>query len=760
MHTRDILAALYTVLTQFRTSPLCAIFVSAAEGESDGAFKVLAEGTQDLAALVGLFATDSVERYAVDYSRGYFAVALSICSLLGILGYARALLKLAMGAQACQHSGFQTAPVRPLAGVAPADRLPSEELITVYYMRREVKDGLECFYLRKKLQHTEESFPCGWTRYSNARQNSLRNFTTPIPNRKVETQWIKNSSYDESYRSNKGIQLRVWSSMILTSAATGLSILPLRPRSGVEYWTWTRVVGSFVLFAALASSSILWSRVYAREQMPTNHERGRDAPDEFAFWHHRRTESLVVVADLQCAGRREEIFNRIASGVCAVFVVIGYVCQYVEIRKVTATQAAIWLGYQAALSLLRIGIWIWDPNFDDYSEYEITGYQPLEPALGRIHGHDLAITWMLFVLYSRNNQKDLKTKKEKFYADGSSPELVYPVKLLARLDEPSMLSLLRETRNIVDNGLSDADIEAIMEHTTAIWRLPTGLLQEWLRIRSSGSEKYAGGGSSISKLHDAVFVNIGGNEDKPWEEGRIVLLPLISNTGRGDEFPYSHQLIYRYRIATVTEPDDQNPSPMKDFFHFISDDSHQNRALRRPTQRRDEGFMTKDSEGNWIGCSHLRKALGSRNHTDLMKEFMDRGDAAVVVKIEERYKMQATTVIERDIKSAIENIEDAIAWEKSKADRTKPKSQGNPSQAAVPPGAGMFDFVTAGGAALQASGRGFNVSQHIMGLRSRNDGSGSSNPQATEPSVSEPVVNTAEDEIEEVAPINQNKTSA
>ena len=73
-----------------------------------GAFQVLADGTQDLAALVGLFATDSVERYAVDYSRGYLSAAMATCSLLGILGYVRALVKVAMGSQSCQDSAFPT----------------------------------------------------------------------------------------------------------------------------------------------------------------------------------------------------------------------------------------------------------------------------------------------------------------------------------------------------------------------------------------------------------------------------------------------------------------------------------------------------------------------------------------------------------------------------------------------------------------------------------------------------------------------------
>lgn len=77
-------------------------------GDRDSTFQVLADGTQDLAALVGLFATDSVERYSVDYSRGYVSVAMATCSLLGILGYVRALVKLAMGSQSCQDSAFPT----------------------------------------------------------------------------------------------------------------------------------------------------------------------------------------------------------------------------------------------------------------------------------------------------------------------------------------------------------------------------------------------------------------------------------------------------------------------------------------------------------------------------------------------------------------------------------------------------------------------------------------------------------------------------
>lgn len=94
----------------FRALPKVLAADSADNSKDDrsNTFQVLADGTQDLAALIGLFATDSVERYAVDYSRGYLSVAVATCSLLGILGYVRALVKLAMGSRSCQHSAFPT----------------------------------------------------------------------------------------------------------------------------------------------------------------------------------------------------------------------------------------------------------------------------------------------------------------------------------------------------------------------------------------------------------------------------------------------------------------------------------------------------------------------------------------------------------------------------------------------------------------------------------------------------------------------------
>jgi hypothetical protein len=44
---------------------------------SDNTVQTLASGTQDLAALAGVFAIDSVEKYAFDYTRGFLVPAMA-----------------------------------------------------------------------------------------------------------------------------------------------------------------------------------------------------------------------------------------------------------------------------------------------------------------------------------------------------------------------------------------------------------------------------------------------------------------------------------------------------------------------------------------------------------------------------------------------------------------------------------------------------------------------------------------------------------
>ncbi|KAF8462551.1 hypothetical protein BDZ91DRAFT_765108 [Kalaharituber pfeilii] len=117
-----------------------------AQGENDeveiGTLKLLAEGAPDLTALIGLFVTDSVEKYAINYSKGHSTGMLKAQYLMEYIFV--------------NHHDITNC-VRPILGVRQADKLPSEELVTVHYMTKEIENGFAQIEMRKKIQHTEDS---------------------------------------------------------------------------------------------------------------------------------------------------------------------------------------------------------------------------------------------------------------------------------------------------------------------------------------------------------------------------------------------------------------------------------------------------------------------------------------------------------------------------------------------------------------------------------------------------------------------------
>ncbi|KAK4224186.1 hypothetical protein QBC38DRAFT_547859 [Podospora fimiseda] len=193
--------------------------------------QVLAGGTQDLAALIGLFATDSVERYAVDYSRGYLGAALAPCSMFGILGYVRALIKLAIGRDACVAASFPTAPVRSILGVPAQDRLPGDELVTVNYLRR-----------------TQVGNTITWKFTKAGKGRERKKY---LSKQKPPRKW------------------HVWMAIVVSTGVNSLLILAIGPE-----WRWYKVVASVVMFATLTVSSLMWATVYMAEQVPVFGEDG------------------------------------------------------------------------------------------------------------------------------------------------------------------------------------------------------------------------------------------------------------------------------------------------------------------------------------------------------------------------------------------------------------------------------------------------------------------------------------------------------
>jgi len=92
---------------------------------TSSAAKDLATGSQDLAALAGLFCTDGVERNALATQSGYGTVVVSSLSLLGMLGLVKSTIKVALGLEACSKAGFSLDSLRGMYWYRSGER-PSE----------------------------------------------------------------------------------------------------------------------------------------------------------------------------------------------------------------------------------------------------------------------------------------------------------------------------------------------------------------------------------------------------------------------------------------------------------------------------------------------------------------------------------------------------------------------------------------------------------------------------------------------------------
>jgi hypothetical protein len=86
----------------------------ASDNETVGAS--IANGTQDLAALAGVFGMDSVERNALATQQGTISVAMSSLSMLGLLGLVKSTLKITLGLDRCRAAGFNLDSIRGLFG--------------------------------------------------------------------------------------------------------------------------------------------------------------------------------------------------------------------------------------------------------------------------------------------------------------------------------------------------------------------------------------------------------------------------------------------------------------------------------------------------------------------------------------------------------------------------------------------------------------------------------------------------------------------
>lgn len=311
------------------------------ESSRDGSFQVLADGTQDLAALVGIFATNSVERYAIDYNKGHLSSAVALLSLLGLLGYVRALVKLGMGSKACEDAGFDTTALRPIFGVSDADRLPANEIYEAHYIERQETDSEITWKRVRRTKHTLDSFALAQHRSWMSRENGPAGKGSQIVNVALDMSeqhfsallnisrrlflgfGFKYLQYSgiELFRSSLG-DLLVLVVSLFCVGVTSCLVIPLR---GTSRPTWSLYVATIGLFVPIVITSLAWAWVYAQEQLPwvgLDWNRGRHRIRHFAYidsGHSYITLNVRVVEGHIRSG------IRIASLMAALSAIAGYV---------------------------------------------------------------------------------------------------------------------------------------------------------------------------------------------------------------------------------------------------------------------------------------------------------------------------------------------------------------------------------------------------------------------------------------------------
>ena len=243
----------------FTSSNTTAPSISSTRATRDSPFQVIADGTQDIAALVGLFATDSVERRAFDFGRGYLAAAVSNLSLLGMLGYVRLLVKLGLGVSGCQRAGLDTKVFRPMCGIQDDDNIPAEAVKDLYYVQSQSSNkGWVTWKIIKKFSHTKESFPLH-------RLGKFDLFERTDEDHFVVSVWLKAAVFGRAMNHFTHTAMLLF----LSVACSGLTCFSIMIFAGsAVYQPWTYYHATFGLFSLLTASNLVGIWVHFQEYCP------------------------------------------------------------------------------------------------------------------------------------------------------------------------------------------------------------------------------------------------------------------------------------------------------------------------------------------------------------------------------------------------------------------------------------------------------------------------------------------------------------
>ena len=449
----------------------------------DNSLKILADGTQDLAALVGLFATDGVERYTIDYTRGFLPPVIAPLSLLGLLGYVRALLKLGLGVQFCERTGFSTISLRSYAGVLKSEVLVNERLTKVKYLQRHDLGGYIRWDIVKSVEHTKESMP----------------LTIGAGQRALKDRRAFDTSYSVAMctlaRTRETSYFAFCMCAVALASAAGIASSPILIFS--TYQTWTRIFASAGLVISVLMGGLPWCWIYLQEHLPfescdwfrsdwkeglgtrtnssmtTGHCVSRK--DTLAFF---AKDSHFYIFDC-CAQRPWQlIIARISSCCAAVCITVAYICQYVELHSASARASEIWLGVQGLLAILRIFAWNWAPSFLGFAGDMIIRWTDQRNNCFRdsLTELELVLCWASIENKQTMGSEDNKPDDETCSSSPLLPEWLTKAIDDVRLSEAFQLS------HQLQRG-PDAANYLVTFQGCNYWDMPESIFARWLDLR-------------------------------------------------------------------------------------------------------------------------------------------------------------------------------------------------------------------------------------------------------------------------------------
>lgn len=314
----------------------------------------IANGTQDLSALAGLFCTDAVERNLLAIQYGYFAVAASSMSILGILGVVKSFLKICIGLDRARNAGFNLDTVRPILGYGEGESSLAGELI-------------DCNSITVDFSNPEEvSITATKQRYDS--------MTTPLL--KVGSSWgslgdvIAVNLGDAVFESN--LRQRPWFIALVCIISPGLNAWLLLCVRSVG-WSWIRIVAIPVFHMCLFLMTIFpivycWDNLAAGKHITANQWRSINeripSIKRMRFLHAKAYNGDVIHFQSSRNILAWSWIRYIAFGI-AVVTAVCYMAQYAILKQATDREAIIWVSCQAVLALLRTLLWTLDPDFDN-----------------------------------------------------------------------------------------------------------------------------------------------------------------------------------------------------------------------------------------------------------------------------------------------------------------------------------------------------------------------------------------------------------